>query len=380
MKQIFRKHSHAVRGFSLLELMVAVAISMMLLMGVVALFVSSRASYETTERLSRIQENGRYALDQFTADIRAAGFQGCARAPVGTSRAMDFAISSLRNSATLLWNFAVPAQGFQGLGGGNFAPALPAGLLNPAPSGAGDILVLRVPRRDAQSIRLTTSQASPDLPLQVGNVSPMPLRVGDSAMITDCEGRAWFEVTSVGGGAIGHAQSSGTTQTLDDGSNIVSPGNSMASLLHPFKRGAQIVPVTTVIYYLAPRPNDDPTRPPPPNDPTRLSLWRKTAGAQKSEEIAEGIDRFEVQYGVDTGVDGRVDSYVDASGITSWDRVYSVQIALLARSPDAYGTDRDNVTYTLFSNPASITAGPYNDRNQRKVFTATIAVRNQITD
>src|SRR5688572_21303971 len=39
------------RGFSLLELMVAMAISLMLLMGVVALFVSSRASYETTERL-----------------------------------------------------------------------------------------------------------------------------------------------------------------------------------------------------------------------------------------------------------------------------------------------------------------------------------------
>ena len=371
MKQISRKHPHAARGFSLLELMVAVTISLMLLMGVVALFISSRSSYETTERLSRIQENGRYALDQFTTDIRAAGYQGCARAPIGSSRAIDFGISSLRNSATLLWNFAVPAQGFQGLGGSNFAPALPANLLNPAPSGTADILVLRIPERDAVAVRLTETQSAGDAPLRVGNVNPMPLQVGDTAIITDCEARAWFEVTAIAGGEIAHAESPGTSQTVEDGSSIVSPGNERASLLHPFKRGAEIVPVTTVIYYLAPRPG---------GDPLRLSLWRKTGGAQNSDEIAEGIDRFEVQYGIDTTGDGRVDSYVDASGIVSWDRVYSVQVALLARSPEPYGTEVDSVTYTLFNSPAEITAGPYNDRNQRKVFTSTIAVRNQIID
>src|SRR5690606_32670244 len=49
----------AVLGFSVVELMVAMAISLLLLAGVVAIFSSSRSSYETTTRLSRIQENGR---------------------------------------------------------------------------------------------------------------------------------------------------------------------------------------------------------------------------------------------------------------------------------------------------------------------------------
>ena len=69
------------RGFGVIELMVAVAISLLLLAGVVAIFVSSKNSYETNERLSRIQENGRFALNTIMTDLRASGFVGCARQP-----------------------------------------------------------------------------------------------------------------------------------------------------------------------------------------------------------------------------------------------------------------------------------------------------------
>lgn len=347
------KSYRTVRGFSLLELMVAIAISLLLLMGVIALFVSSRASYETTERLSRVQENGRFALDQIATDARATGFQGCARA-VNTSRRVDYAINQLNNPNTLLWNFPVFVQGFDGTAGG-FAPALnAAGLFNPAPSPQGDVLVLRIPRREAQ-VLYTLSPAGPLDPLPVPNVSPAPLNVGDVAMITDCEARAWFQVTGYAGGVVEH------------GMGGSSPGNSSDSLLHPFRANSQIVPVETVIYYLAPSADDA----------TRMSLWRKTGANPDSDEIADGIERLEVQYGFD-GPGGF--TYVDASAVTNWDNVATVQIALLARAPDAYGNDLDTQQHVLFSAPAQVTAGPFNDRFQRKVFTATVAVRNQIID
>jgi type IV pilus assembly protein PilW len=353
--------SRTARGFTLVELMVAVTISLLLLMGVVALFVSSRTSYETTERLSRIQENGRYALDQFSSDIRAAGFRGCARAASTSSRAQDFAISTLNGSTGLLWNFAVGAQGFEGQGGTTFVPATPAldpAMFDPDPSGTGDVLVLRIPRPDAVAAKVTTTQVDPADPLQVSNLSSASLKVNDIAMITDCEARAWFQVTGTDGGVVSHAQA---------GSN---PGNGQASLLHPFKSGAEILPMTTVIYYLAPSTANR----------QRMSLWRKTGANELSDEIAEGVDRLEVQYGIDTTGDGRVDSYVTADDVANWDAVLSLQVALLARAPDAYGTDLDTQTYTLFSSPERITAGPFNDRFQRKVFTATVALRNQIID
>lgn len=353
---------HSVRGFSVLELMVAMAISLLLLMGVIALFVSSRASYETTERLSRIQENGRFALDQLTNDLRAAGFQGCSRA-VNTSRRIDYAINRNNNANQLTWNFGTTVQGFNGAAAGTFLPAMDTSVtFSPVgPNPVGDVLVLRIPRREAQAV-YTIEKASPTEPLTVEDITPAPFQAGDTVMATDCEARAWFTVTSYAGGVIEHAAS---------GAIGTSPGNVDNDLLHPFREDTQVVPVDTVIYYLA-----QSSQFPDPND-RRYSLWRRTGGAAVSDEIADGIDRLEVQYGIEAG---NTVTYVDASGVTNWDTVLTVRVAVLARAPDAYGNDLDTQQHVLFSSPTLIRTPAYNDRFQRKVFTATVALRNQIFD
>lgn len=369
------------RGFSLLELMIAVSISLMLLLGVVALFVSSRASYETTERLSRIQENGRYVLDQLMTDLRYAGYQGCARATQTLSRAKDYAITTLNTPNALTWNFQLAVQGFQGDGeedSDGFEPELDVSALDPKPSGQGDVLIVRTARRDALPM-YTTQPATGLSDLVVGPVNPAPLAVGDVAMITDCEARAWFQVTGFADGVIQHNVVDASKRAVgagDDGLEILSPGNAritdpnVADLRHPFKTGAQVVPVETIVYYLSPSTAD----------PKLLSLWRKTGGVNRSDEIADGIERLELQFGVDAPGGAGGTQFVDASEITNWDNVDSVQIALLARAPDAYGNDQDRQQYVLFNSPAPIVAGPFNDRFQRKVFTATVALRNKIMD
>jgi type IV pilus assembly protein PilW len=367
------------RGFSLIELMVAIAISLLLLMGVVALFVSSRASYETTERLSRIQENGRFALDQFATDVRSAGFQGCARSLTMGTRPQDFRISTVINEIApdpdMRWNFVEPARGFNATGAA--WPTTLTDSLDPDPNIAGDILVLRIPRREVKSIQLTTRQVSPTDPLTVGTINPMPLQAGDTAVISDCEARAFFQVTGYnsGTGQIAHAVAAATAPTGP--AAVATPGNDAASLDHPFMAGAEILPIVTMIYYLAPSADQ-----PPAPQPVRMSLWRKTGGVNRSDEIAEGIDRLEIQYGIDNSSprDGTADTYVTADAVTDWGSVLTLQVALLARAPENSGTDLDNQTYTLFATPTLVTAGPFNDRGQRKVFTATIAVRNQIID
>lgn len=366
------------RGFSLLELMVAVTISMLLLMGVVALFVSSRASYETTEKLSRIQENGRFALDQIGNDIRSAGYQGCSR-PVGSgTRRAGFGLNTLPTRTNVLWNFPIPVEGFQGIGGTSFAPDLAAAMApnllpSPAPSGVGDVLVLRIPLRDAVAMQLAANQTNASDPLQVEAADPM--RPIGPAVITDCLARTYFQITGYAGNQVLHANSG----------NFDNAGNPTDSLIHPYLRGAEIVPLMTVMYYLAPRDAAAANA-----VPQRLSLYRRE-GTNPSEELAEGIERLEVRYGVDTTNDGRVDNYVDAdaipgaaAGTPNWNTVYSVQVSLLARAPEAYGTDIDAQQYTLLmagtGGVTRVTAGPFNDRFQRKVFTATAALRNQIID
>lgn len=63
------------RGFTLVELMIALALSLFLLGGLLLTYTSGRAASLEAERLSRLQENIRFASDYLVRDIRNAGFR-----------------------------------------------------------------------------------------------------------------------------------------------------------------------------------------------------------------------------------------------------------------------------------------------------------------
>jgi len=63
------------RGFTLIELMVAVTIGLLLTLVVANLFLSSRATYQTTDEMSRMQENIRYAYQLLTRSVHLSGFR-----------------------------------------------------------------------------------------------------------------------------------------------------------------------------------------------------------------------------------------------------------------------------------------------------------------
>jgi prepilin-type N-terminal cleavage/methylation domain-containing protein len=63
------------RGFSLVELMVALALSTFLLGGLILTYISGRAAAADAENLSRLQENMRFVSDHLLRDVRNAGFR-----------------------------------------------------------------------------------------------------------------------------------------------------------------------------------------------------------------------------------------------------------------------------------------------------------------
>ena len=68
--------THALsRGFTLIELMVAMLISVFLIGGVLLMAFSSRAASIETEHLSRVQENIRFTSDFLVRELRNAGFR-----------------------------------------------------------------------------------------------------------------------------------------------------------------------------------------------------------------------------------------------------------------------------------------------------------------
>jgi len=64
-------------GLSLIEIMISLLIGAFLLGGVLQIFIGSKQTYRMQENLSRLQENGRFALNFLAKDIRMAGYWGC---------------------------------------------------------------------------------------------------------------------------------------------------------------------------------------------------------------------------------------------------------------------------------------------------------------
>lgn len=61
-------------GLSIVELLVALVISMLLMTGVVQVFLASKQTYASNEAASRLQENGRFALEFIAQSARHAGY------------------------------------------------------------------------------------------------------------------------------------------------------------------------------------------------------------------------------------------------------------------------------------------------------------------
>lgn len=75
------KRAHLQRGLNLVELLVALAIGSILIVGAVYVFSRGRTTYSVNESIARLQENGRYVLSAIEPDIELAGYYGFTNSP-----------------------------------------------------------------------------------------------------------------------------------------------------------------------------------------------------------------------------------------------------------------------------------------------------------
>ena len=75
MNTLNHKKTKYQSGLTLVELMIALVIGLVLIGGVIQIFVANNQTYRVTDNMSRLQENGRFALDALSRSIRIAGFK-----------------------------------------------------------------------------------------------------------------------------------------------------------------------------------------------------------------------------------------------------------------------------------------------------------------
>lgn len=344
-----RRAAH--RGFTVVELMVAMTISLILLAGVLAVVYSSKVAYRQNERVARLQENGRAAVELMLQDMRAGGFHGCTRTVPFTN--------TLTTSADLLWNFAAPVQGYEWASAGTWSPALDSSI--DSPRDGSDIVAVRTVRPGRPLMTTNAVMSSATANITVAKNTADTLANGTPVMISDCSAAAVFAVSTF--------TDAGATATLihTSGGAVtgVGPGNDSADVGVQFKTGAQVVPVDTVVYYI----RDSATV---RDGVTNPSLWR-IIGAGAPQELIEGIEAMQILYGEDTDGDRLVNSYVSADAVTNWTNVISVTFGMLIRSVEPNSPEEDTRTYTLL--PGN-TVGPFNDHYERTLYTTTVTLRN----
>src|SRR5215831_13690544 len=111
-----KPHSTSTRGklelgVTLIELMVSVAIGAFLMIGAMTVFMQSRTSFRITQSVSRLQENGRFALATIEPDIRMANYFGLtSRGTSVAGRALTTVANVAPNPATCGNNWAIDLE------------------------------------------------------------------------------------------------------------------------------------------------------------------------------------------------------------------------------------------------------------------------------
>ena len=322
-------------GISIVEVMVAITLSLIVLAAVSSVFVSSSAARNELERTSRQIENGRYATDLLTEDIRVAGFFG--ELDVATL-GLPAAAPNPCSTTAADWNTSLRLHiqgsddGTGGLG------CLPADV-----KPGTDVLVVR---------RASTCAA------------------GVAGCDAATSGLPYVQVALCGSTNTPYALGSyGTASFSLQKKDCTTTASLRQYLVH--------------IYYVSTNNGAG------ANTPTLKRL--ELSGSQFTiTPLVEGIEDLQIEYGIDTDGDGKPDGYspdpsayapvgcTSCNTVANWANVVTVHLHILARNTETTPGYQDKKTYTLGldATGAQITAGPFNDGYRRHVYSNLVRVVN----
>lgn len=79
------------RGFGLIELMIAITLGLIVVLGITQIFVAAKSTYLSQNKAAGMQEDARFILSKMVQETRMVGMFGClATSAINTSAAADF--------------------------------------------------------------------------------------------------------------------------------------------------------------------------------------------------------------------------------------------------------------------------------------------------
>jgi len=322
MKQI--KLNNSQKGLTLVEIMIAVTISLVLLAGIMQIFLSSKQSYNIQQALSRVQENARLVTDVVLRDITAAGYMGCLGA---TNDIVNTLADQTANYA-----YATAIEGVEG-----------------GPGNPDSITIRRVIEGMSVPVVEPMTSGTSAITLDTTNLNYSSLKQWDVVTVSDCAGAAVFMITN-------EPDTDGVIQRDADVAATSGVNQGQSNTTEDLKRifgsksatTAKLYRVGTTAYQVLPSESG-----------------RTTSLFVAGNELVEGVEDLQIQYGLASGAPTPTaptiaEQYVDADDVTNWNDVISVRLTFVINSGD------------LIINPGD------GDGRLKKTFSTTIRLRNRV--
>ncbi len=308
---------NAVRGMTLVELMIALMLGLLVVGSASAIFLSNRQTYRATEGLGRVQENGRMAFELLSRDLREAGGNPCGNA----DRKEPLKIVNVLNANSNWW-----ANWSDGIIGYDTVMATP-----PANRAPGTDAVAVMSGDNSSSVTVVShNPTSAQFQLNTANHS---LDDADIAIVCDWRQASMFQVSN--------AQPGINSNVVHNAGGAVSPGNCSKGLGYanppkctvngtPYQYGANsmVVRLHAVRWFVGTTPDGG-------RSLFRSTLINQTGVPQARDQlIAEGVQNMQLQYLLEGGA-----GYVDATAVlpNQWRDVTAVRVNLDMLSADDAG-------------------------------------------
>lgn len=348
---------HSSRGFSLVELMIAIVLGLILIAGVIQVFLGNRQTQLTEQAVARVQESGRLAIDFIESDLRAAGFYGTGTVPNLLSNPTIQNTVANANQYNQN-NFSTNSVRVYSKSGG-WIPANPdadinATAVNNNREGSDLIAVFYGEKTPAQINGSVTGAASITI-----TTNGACFKQGDLAMLAKPNYVAVFKITNT-------PSCSAAVTTLTH----ATPDNSTDSFSNTYDQYAHVLKLRSQVYYVGNTGRKNSA------DEIVWALYRSTDG-KAPEELIEGIEFLKLQYGGRLG-SGNI-KYGGANDIPA-NQIITARVGVLAQSLDSVRTDADTKTYTLpgvsiDNDGAGIDHG--GGKTLRRVFVTNVELRNR---
>jgi type IV pilus assembly protein PilW len=369
------------RGFSIVELMVAVTLALIVTSAVLSAFLGSRSSFMSTSGTAALSDNGRFALDFLQAAVRDAGYMAC------NTTQRQLSLLNVAVGKPLYYNFGQPLGGYEANNtvSGSFTlaaapltatstpvtpdPSLADWLASTGPAWGGnldstlanlviknsDVLVVNSTLRTSNPPALVTAITTGASNFTVQN--SYNLAGSQLAVISDCAKSVVFQIHSAPAPNTPNA-------TISFTSSGGAGNNSASSFPVSFEVGSQVTPVDTTVYYIGKGADGD------------GALFSYDMGGNTTfgtpTELVPDIENMQILYGVDTTGTQTVSEYVPAVNVIDFNTVMSVKIAVLAASQPGAVPKQTNPPYPMLGNQVSVPA----DTRARQVFEITVSTRN----